>query len=282
MITEIRAALARHLPHRDFRSIAPLGEGLDNLAFEVDGELIVRISRDADEGEPRREAETLAAVSRMSPLPVPVPVFADDESGVLAYAKVPGVPLLGRPVGEPEPLATALGGFLNALHTADTAGMERLVPHDTDPPAAWLEDAEAAYGEAADNIPGDFRPAIEAFLAAPPPAEPETRVFCHNDLGAEHILVDVQTGAVTGVIDWTDAAIADPMHDLARLYRDLGPEVFDLVLAHYDGPCDRDRVLYYARCAVLEDIAYGLTEQDRRLYADEGLAHLPWMFAAQE
>jgi aminoglycoside phosphotransferase (APT) family kinase protein len=280
MIGEIRAALARHLPHREFTSLAPLGGGLDNLAYEADGGLIVRISREPDPGELRREADTLTAVSRISPLPVPVPVFADAEAGVLAYDKVPGVPLLGRPVPAPEPLAAALGGFLTALHTADVEHLRRLVPHDTDPPAAWLEDAEAAYHEAADHIPDDFRPAIEAFLAATPPAEPASRVFCHNDLGAEHILVD-ETGAVTGVIDWTDAAIADPMHDLARLYRDLGPEVFDLLLPHYGGHCDRERVLYYARCAVLEDIAYGLTEHDRRLYADEALAHLPWMFSTQ-
>ncbi|XVQ07874.1 phosphotransferase family protein [Spirillospora sp. CA-255316] len=278
MIAEIRAALARHLPHREFGSIAPLGEGLDNLAYEADEELIIRISREPDPRELRREAETLTAVGRISPLPVPVPVFADPEAGVLAYDKVPGVPLLGRPVAAPEPLAAALGGFLTALHTADVEQMRRLVPDDTDPPAAWLEDAEAAYREAAGHISQDFRPAIEAFLAAAPPVERGSRVFCHNDLGAEHILVDGQTGAVTGVIDWTDAAIADPMHDLARLYRDLGPEVFDLVLSHYGGRCDRERVLYYARCAVLEDIAYGLTAHDRRLYADAGLAHLPWMF----
>jgi len=76
--------------------------------------------------------------------------------------------------------------------------------------------------------------------------------FCHNDLGAEHLLVDVEASTITGVIDWTDAAAADPAHDLALIYRDLGPAIFDLTLAHYDGEwtdAHRERTLFYARCA---------------------------------
>jgi hypothetical protein len=38
----------------------------------------------------------------------------------------------------------------------------------------------------------------------------------------EHVLVDVEANAVTGIIDWTDAAIADPARDLALIYRDFG------------------------------------------------------------
>ena len=84
--------------------------------------------------------------------------------------------------------------------------------------------------------------------------------FCHNDLGAEHALVDVGANTFTGVVDWTDVAIADPDYDLALIYRDLGPEVFDLMLAHYDGDrfddADRERAVFYARCSLLEGVAY--------------------------
>jgi aminoglycoside phosphotransferase (APT) family kinase protein len=46
-------------------------------------------------------------------------------------------------------------------------------------------------------------------------------------------LMDVGVNAVTGIIDWSDAAIADPARDLALIYRDLGPEVFELTVTHY-------------------------------------------------
>ncbi|WP_344944207.1 phosphotransferase [Sphaerisporangium flaviroseum] len=172
MIEEIRALLARHLPGREVRSITKLGEGVDNVAYEVDRELIVRGSKETDPAAraetTRREADLLAAVARLSPLPVPEP----------------------------------------------------------------------------------------------------------------HLLVDVRASAITGVIDWTDAAITDPACDLALIYRDLGPEVFELTLAGYDGRFDdagRERAAFYARCSLLEDLAYGLVGGASR-YRHSALAHLTRTF----
>ncbi|KWX00844.1 Aminoglycoside phosphotransferase [Carbonactinospora thermoautotrophica] len=117
-----------------------------------------------------------------------------------------------------------------------------------------------------EQVSAAARRLVEGFLGRTPPAEPHAVAFCHNDLGSEHVLVDVEANTVTGVIDWTDidwtdAAIADPVHDIALIYRDLGPEIFDLTLAHYEGHCDdadRERAVFYARCSLLEDIAYGV------------------------
>lgn len=106
--------------------------------------------------------------------------------------------------------------------------------------------------------------------------------FCHNDLGTEHILVEPRSDTISGVIDWTDAAIADPVVDLALIYRDLGPEVLDLTLESYGGrfdDVDRERAVFYAGCSLLEDIAYGVrTGADR--YLEAGLAHLGRTFGA--
>jgi hypothetical protein len=58
-------------------------------------------------------------------------------------------------------------------------------------------------------------------------------------------------------------------------------EALDRTLAHYDGrwsSADRERAVFYARCALLEDLAHGLGPGPRR-YADAALAHLPHTFA---
>ncbi len=282
---EIRALLSRHLPGYEVRSLARLGEGWDHVAYEVNAELIVRGSKEADPSAraagTRREAELLAAVAELSPLPVPAPVFADPEAGVLAYRKLPGLPLLGHPVAEPARLAAPLGEFLSRLHAAPVERMARIVPADDHPPASWREEAEGDYAAIAGHLAAAARRRVEDFLGRTPPADPVAVAFCHNDLGAEHLLVDIEAHTVTGVLDWADAAIADPACDLALLFRDLGPEVFDLVLASYGGrldDADRERAVFYARCALLEDIAYGLRTGARQ-YAQAGLAHLGWTFA---
>lgn len=285
MIDEIRALLARRLPDYEVRSIARLGEGLDNVVYELNGELIVQASKEADparRGESiRREADLLAAVAEFSTLPVPEPIFADAEAGVLAYFKLPGFPLMDHPVAEPALLTASLGGFLGRLHQAPVEKMKKLAERDTYPLAAWRADAERVYRQIVEHLPAAARRLVEDFLGRTPPEEPHAAAFCHNDLGAEHILVDIETNTITGIIDWTDAAIADPAYDLALIYRDLGPEIFELTLAHYEGHfdnADRERAVFYARCALLEDIACGVRTGARH-YAEAGLAHLGRTFA---
>lgn len=281
---DIRRILASRLPDHRVSTVRRLGQGLDNVAYEVDGALVVRVSKAPDPRQRAarvtREAELLRTVSAFSSLPVPDVVFVDEAAGMYGYRKLPGTSLLGHRADVPATLAPELGTFLTGLHRAPPAVMEPLAPPDTEPLQVYLDGATRAYEDLGDVIPDRHRPAVESFLGLPPPPEPAVRVFSHNDLGAEHILVD--RTAVTGVIDWSDAAITDPAHDLGLIFRDFGATAFDQTLRHYGLPftsADRARAAFYARCAVLEDIAYGVGTAGAQRYADAGLAHLEWTFA---
>ena len=61
---------------------------------------------------------------------------------------------------------------------------------DVYPLAAWLRDAEEDYREVSGRLPASARRRIEGFLGRTPPVEPRTEAFCHNDLGAEHVLTE--------------------------------------------------------------------------------------------
>ena len=58
----------RVLPDHDVESVVLLGSGLENVAYEVNGELVVRFARDPLGVE--REARLLAFLGPVSPLPV--------------------------------------------------------------------------------------------------------------------------------------------------------------------------------------------------------------------
>ena len=109
-------------------------------------------------------------------------------------------------------------------------------------------------------------------------------MFSHNDLGIEHVLVDPGTWTVTGVIDWSDAAIVDPAVDFGLLYRELGPAAAHAALGSYRAEGDdlaplAERAVFYARCKLLEDLAYGMGS-GRDAYIDKSLAAMAWLFPA--
>ncbi|MET9899077.1 phosphotransferase [Streptomyces sp. NPDC006446] len=289
-VADVRSVVAAHM--RDYRidSVVPLGEGLDNLAYEVNGELIVRFSKEPDLARRAalvgHEARVLAAVADISPLPVPEPAFTVAEQGCLAYHKLSGEPLLDMPRHQRSAhgtsIAATLGELLTALHAVPIQRLADLVDADHQPLTEWRHEATANYATVAGRVPEAHRRPVEAFLDAAPPHDGCTPTFSHNDLGIEHVLIDPVTWTVTGIIDWSDAAVVDPAYDFGLIHRDLGPAATRAAIRTYrtdanDLAALGERALFYARCSVFEDLAHGIeTGQDK--YVDKSLAALEWLF----
>ncbi len=279
--TDVRAVLADYLPGHPAVSVQRCDAGLDHIAFRVDDELIVRFRRE-DPGAVDREAALLAVVADVSPLPVPEPLIVDPARGVLAYRILPGVPLFELPGPSPavvDGIAEALGGLLATLHALPAEQLSGLVEVDNDPLPQWLAEAAATWPAVAPHVPAEHRPAVERWLAGPPPETAVTTVFSHMDLGIEHVLVDAVTWAVRGIIDWSDAAIGDPAYDLGLILRDLGPRGLEASLRGCGGAdaAMRRRAAFHARCGLIEDLAHGL-QTGRREYVDKSLAAMAWLF----
>jgi aminoglycoside phosphotransferase (APT) family kinase protein len=117
-----------------------------------------------------------------------------------------------RPTAEQ---AVALGGFFRALHVVDTeVAVSRGAPS---PEVAWAEPLgrlERFRADVLPRLPERYQRAGAALLGrlTDPPDSP---VLVHGDVGPAHILI--QSGMVSGVIDWSDAHIGDPAIDLAWL-----------------------------------------------------------------
>lgn len=279
----IRALIERTLG-RPARSLAALGDGTDHHAFLVDGQLVARVRRSLDESavlEIQREREVLRVVGGASPVAVPEVVAVDAAAGIIVVTKLEGSPLLGRPIVDGAPLVGPLADLLAALHGIGAGALGAGLIVDDATLADYRDEAAEALPRAAGVLSLEQVRLVEAFLDAPLPGEPADLLFGHNDLGAEHILVGADGSTVTGVIDWSDAAVSDPARDLGRLYRDLGPEVAGGVLARLD--VDQEptlrRAAFHARCALLEDLCFGI-EADRPSYVEAARASLTRTFGA--
>jgi aminoglycoside phosphotransferase (APT) family kinase protein len=238
-------------------NIVELGRGLDNAVYAA-GDLVLRVGDGRGVG---LEARLLEAVASHVSIPLPKPRFVDEDAGVLGYELIPGQPLLGR--SPPAGAAQRLGRFLSDLHAIDPATVAGLIPTEHADPDAWL-----------DGLDGP--PDLVRILHATRPRSSRARVVAHADLGAEHILE--LDGTLTGIIDWSDAAITDPVLDLARLYRNFGPGFLETLLRVYGPPPDAmPRVEFFARCAALEDLAYGRAT-GRREYVANAERSFAWLF----
>lgn len=275
----LRAVLAAH-GYRP-RSLTLLGAGLDHAAYLVDGHVVVRVSTAADASEQvRREAELLNRVATISPVPVPLPLWTAPEAGCLAYRILPGRPLLHTPhaSAHASSVGARLGQVLAVLHRQPIDDWSDVVAVEHTAPKEWLPEAQENYATVTHRVPVPHRRPIEAFLEAVPPRPDPVPVLCHNDLGIEHVLVDA--GVVTGILDWTDAAITDPARDFALIYRDLGRPALEAALSRaLDGadPGLVERARFYARCALLEDLAHGL-RTGQHAYTDKSLTGLTQLF----
>jgi aminoglycoside phosphotransferase (APT) family kinase protein len=254
----VTSALLAHAPELVDVEVVELGHGLENTAF-VAGDLVLRVAHGPDVA---REARLLEAVAPRVSIPIPTPRFADVDAGVLGYERIPGRPLLGR--DPPASTAQRLGRFLRELHAVEPASVQAIVGTEDADPSEWLEDLDG---------PRDLVRVVHATRPRPS----RERVLAHADLGAEHILE--MDGTLTGVIDWSDAAITDPALDFARLYRDFGPSFLEDLLGAY-GPLSPEamsRVEFFARCAALEDLAFG-DSTGRHEYAANAERSFGWLF----
>ncbi|HQK31943.1 MAG TPA: aminoglycoside phosphotransferase family protein [Phycicoccus sp.] len=268
---DARAILARLDPRLADASLTEVGEGWDNIAYAVDGHLLLRVGKHTDVAERRRvtakDVAVLAFAGRNSSLPTNKVLAADPDEGAILMTLVPGEPAEVRAPRDRAAFAATLATFLTRLHMVPVSELGEVVEPDRSQ-AEWLRETSEAWSAARHLFDPRDQRQIEDFLAQPVPDPPRRMVFCHNDLGEEHILLTNGGAAVSGVIDWSDAVLGDPARDLALLWLDFGVEVFEPVLAGYEGLHDDDlrgRTRWFAARAGVEGVTYRAVHARRSL-----------------
>jgi aminoglycoside phosphotransferase (APT) family kinase protein len=289
-----------------------LGEGYDSTAFAVDDRWVFRFPKRSDvEQQLLLEIRVLPQLARESPVAVPDFCFAGVPSDLFprhfgGYPLIPGAPANGDIAldGRVDRVAPILGRFLSWLHAFNTADAIHVGVRERDatellcemqadaiadfdnlkavspdaPLRRWrtfLDETSAPSVAAATPAPAAPTPA----KPAPPtsaPAAPARSVLVHGDLAAEHVLYDVASDRVTGIIDWSEIAISDAAVDFAALYHAGGEPFAMAVLEHYDGDSGEavlSRARYMAACRGVMDVTFGL-ERSRPEYIAGGLRAL--------
>jgi aminoglycoside phosphotransferase (APT) family kinase protein len=192
---------------------------------------------------PRRKtaAAALDVESRLLPLlagrlPFAVPEPAGygplPEGGrCMVYPELPGAALHPGELVPGAGMAPALGKALAAVHDLphevfDEAGVPTYTAEQYRQRLLSDVDRAASTGHVPTSLLTRWEAALEEVSHWRFPTTP-----VHGDLAAEHVLM--ADGAVTGMIDWGEARVADPADDLAWVAVGADSDALDSVLESY-------------------------------------------------
>lgn len=283
-------AIASQFPELIPVSVSHLGEGCDSIAMLVNDSWVFRFPKSVEvEQQLAMEARLLPVLADRLPLPIPRFHFHGQPGAhfprrFVGYPRLPGVPAIGFEAGAVRSDEIArFGEFLAALHATELEVARACgVPVDN-----LDESLDELRGDALEGLEHAARVEPDAPVARwrafitnqPDVVSPGTLVLAHNDLAAEHILIDPEDGRLTGVIDWSDAAITCPEVDFAGLFHWGGEPLVREVLRAYEslrGPLPSGGLQlarYLGACRGAMDVTFGL-EMQRPDYVAAGLRAL--------
>lgn len=180
-----------------------------NEAYALGDSLILRIARSVSfEADLAREAAVLPVAVAAG---VAAPSIVEYSGSYMVMTRVPGVDLSSSTL-DPAVLA-AVGVELAKLHTVASVPGLAASADPADPAVVVAELASEGWldRDAAVWLTGWF-----ARLAARIPAS-VAPVLVHGDIAPQNLIADPDTGALTGIVDWGDAALDDPAVDFAKL-----------------------------------------------------------------
>lgn len=208
-------------------SAAPF-QGIANRVYFLGDHLVLRIARPESADDLRKEALVIPAAVRAGVRTPEVVAFDDDllETPFMVLKRATGISpgLLDSPGdGSWRTAYRELGAELAALHENIEVLPEVPVDSAGDPRSDVSRLADAGY----------LSPDLAAWLTgwfdrleSRCPATPPVRLI-HGDASPTNLLVDPDSKQLTAILDWGDAAWADPATEFAKLPLRAVPSVLE-------------------------------------------------------
>lgn len=206
-------------------------QGMEHYILEINNDWICKIAKGQTDG---LEMENKILRFLQKKLKTRIPIIAYYEPGFLVYHKLPGVELSTQNYEFLTPtqknqLVEDIAFFLKELHTIDITSRQSLNLGECGWPWSANKLVEYAASIQDPKIIALFQPFIYHYTAIKPTSRP---ALIHNDLISRNIIIDPQSGTLSGIIDFTDVAFQDVYLDL-RLRWNCIPELVEAVAWKY-------------------------------------------------
>ncbi len=241
-----KAYRAEH-PEGEINDIRLLSEGWDSVVYLANETLVLRFPKSL--GAARgiaTEIRLLPYLRDRVPLPIPQPSVVgahpfERTSPFVGYACIGGAELTRErfrtlPSRTKDSIMQDLAAFLQALHAVDVGAARDCGVTGRDPRAEFNDVFARSTALVIPALEGRERATFVAWFEAilgDVTNFTETRTLIHGDMSPEHIFYDSGTQRICGIIDFGDAAIADPDYDLMYSPEDYGQPFVRALLRYY-------------------------------------------------
>lgn len=262
------------------------GEGYDSKSYLINGEYLFKFAKHNDaRNSYKREKRLLNYLKDNFKSNIKIPrIEYYDESGIMGYKIIKGT-FLTKDVYESldslkrEKLAKDLALFLKSLHSLETSHLSEYKISSLD---SYKSDLELLRKKIFSKLTNKEQKYIEYTINTIINNKELFNVrkcLCHNDLSANHILLD-DNNELCGIIDFGDACITEDYRDFMYLLEDSDEEIGNIfgekVLDKYDYKY-KDLAIKYSHLNSeyysIETIVCGLENEDDDL-VQKGLSLL--------
>ncbi|MFC5653588.1 phosphotransferase family protein [Paenibacillus solisilvae] len=261
----VNTIIANQFPELVIVNTALIPEGGDSYTFDINGNIIFKFPI-SSESEKRllNEYHSLLYLSQKLPGYVAKPIYYGEPSSLFPYSFT-GQQKLGGESGEKRracpqdwaEMAKTAGNIFSQLHIshAGELAFQNLPQLSLESPLDKLNQV-ILYKKLLQHV-NDPNDAIQPYLngtAGLPSASRLAPVLSHGDVKGEHILVSRYAFEITGIVDWADICLADPIVDFSGFVIWLGPGFAKDILDYYQPQVDDHflaRAVFYARCSTL-------------------------------
>jgi aminoglycoside phosphotransferase (APT) family kinase protein len=262
-LQQYKQAIIAEFPEFNISSIALLGHGWANQVCLVNEEYVFRFPFDANsEKQLLREIRILPILSPKLPIATPAYQFISLSSSqypysFVGYERIPGESIPHPSVSLRKTIwwRSQAGDFLTTLHRIPIDGkIAKLI--DGYRTAQEWKDARLRKHALYEQyifplLPSKLCGEISANLDQAIHDDRMvsfTPVILHQDFGFHNFLVDLEKKKITGVIDFGNITIGDPVVDISYAIK---PHYKGFIDPGWDFRCD-----YYQRTGALEDLLY--------------------------
>lgn len=228
-----------HFPGLNILSMQKKGEGDNSIAFVINDEYIFRFpKREEVKNQLRKEINLLPKIRQHLPLAIPEFKFISPTLSFAGHIKIAGIPLSRKryySLEKKQQLSVqhSLADFLKQLHHISLPELQNCgldIMNLKEEYSNNLFDAKRfIYPNISENKRNFISHLFHAYLADSDNFNYEPALI-HNDLSKDHILFDLSTGHLSGIIDFGDTAIGDPAYDLMYLFEEFGNQFLHEIL----------------------------------------------------